>query len=135
MFGCAEVYNDAIVFGNAQIFEDAEILESAKIYDNVMISGDVKVFGDAQIFRDVEVSGYAEISGDAQATKKVITFIDIFCYDITITDNHIKIGCQQHLKSEWENFTDKEIIEMDGKMALKFWRLFKPFAESMGLFD
>ena len=94
-----------------------------------MVYNNAKIYGNAQIYGD------AVISGDTIVTKKVITFGNAFCYDITITDNHIKIGCQQHLKSEWLKFTDEEIIEMDGKLALKFWRLFKPFAESMRLFD
>ena len=94
-----------------------------------MVYNNAKVYGDAQIY------GEAVISGDTIVTKKVITFGNAFCYDITVTDKHIQIGCQQHLKSKWENFTDKEIIEMDGEKALNFWRLFKPLAINMVLFD
>ena len=81
------------------------------------------------------VYGNAEVYGDAKATTVVKTFENAFYYDITVTDKHIKIGCQQHLKSEWVDFTDEEIIGMDGKKALKFWRIFKPLAEQLGLFE
>ena len=73
--------------------------------------------------------------GKSKATKEVITFGNIFDYNITITDNHIRIECQQYLKSRWLEFTNKEILEMGGKRALKFWRLFKPFAINMGFFN
>ena len=37
-----------------------------------------------------------------------------------ITTNHIRIGCQSHTLSEWENFTDEEISEMHPG-ALEYW--------------
>ena len=35
------------------------------------------------------------------------------------------IGCQQHTIEEWRNFSDSEILEMDGRKALKFWKAWK----------
>ena len=93
------------------------------IHENAKVTGNAKVYGNAYVL------------GNTQATKEVITFGNIFDYDITITDNHIKIGCQQYLKSRWLEFTNKEILEMGGKRALKFWGLFKPFAINMGFFN
>ena len=37
-----------------------------------------------------------------------------------ITTNHIRIGCQSHTLSEWENFTDEEISSMHTD-ALEYW--------------
>ena len=37
-----------------------------------------------------------------------------------ITTNHIRIGCQSHTLSEWENFTDEEISSMHAR-ALEYW--------------
>ena len=37
-----------------------------------------------------------------------------------ITTNHIRIGCQSHTLSEWENFTDEEISSMHAG-ALEYW--------------
>ena len=90
---------------------------------------------DCWVFDNAEVCGDAKVWGDAKATQMAKTFGNAFCYAITVTDKHIKIGCQQHLKSEWLNFQEGEIIEMDGKRALKFWRIFKPLAEQLGLFE
>ena len=98
------------------------------------VYGDAKVYGNAEVYGDAKVYGNAEVYGDAEATTVVKTFGNAFYYDITVTDKHIKIGCQQHLKSEWINFQEGEIIEMDRKKALKFWEIFKPLAEQLGLF-
>lgn len=108
---------DCWVCGNARVFGDAEVYGNAEVY------GDAEVYEDAKVFEDAEV------------TTTVKTFGNAFIYKITVTDKHIKIGCQQHLKSEWKDFEDRKIIEMDGKKALEFWRMFKPVLESLGLFE
>ena len=90
---------------------------------------------DCWVFVNAEVYGDAEVCGDAEVTQIVKTFGNAFCYAITVTDKHIEIGCQQRLKSEWLDFQEGEIIEMDRKRALKFWRIFKPLAEQLGLFE
>ncbi|WP_439461804.1 pentapeptide repeat-containing protein [Serratia quinivorans] len=39
---------------------------------------------------------------------------------------YVRAGCQNHTVEEWRNFTKREIAEMDGKKALKFYpRLLK----------
>jgi hypothetical protein len=47
-------------------------------------------------------------------------------YNITILPESIKIGCQMHTKKEWWNFTDREILVMDGKNGLLWWKKWKP---------
>jgi len=42
-------------------------------------------------------------------------------WPVTITEHHIKIGCQLHRTSDWDSFSDDEISEMDSH-ALDFWR-------------
>ena len=121
--------NKAWVSGNAVIYGNAIIEGHAAVFGNAAISGN------ARVEDGVRVSGEAVLAGNALATKKVITFGNAFCYKITVSDKHIRIGCKQFLKSEWENFTDDEITKMDGEKALKFCRLFKPLAEQMNLFD
>ena len=37
-----------------------------------------------------------------------------------ITTNHIRIGCQSHTLSNWENFTDADILDMHPR-ALEYW--------------
>ena len=145
------VSDNAIIFGTAQISDNAVISGNARVgkawvFDNAVISGNARVnkawvhgnawiSGNARVEDGVRVSGEAVLAGNALATKKVITFGNAFCYKITVSDKHIRIGCKQFLKSEWKNFTDDEITKMDGEKALKFCRLFKPLAEQMNLFD
>ena len=43
-------------------------------------------------------------------------------YFVLITKEQIKIGCELHKATEWQEFDDKRIIEMDGKEALKWWK-------------
>lgn len=39
---------------------------------------------------------------------------------------YVRAGCQNHTAEQWRNFTKREIAEMDGKKALKFYpRLLK----------
>ena len=105
------------------------------VYGDARVFGDAVVYGNARVFGDAGVFGNARVFGDAVVTTTVKTFGNAFIYRITVTDKHIKIGCQQHLKNEWKAFEDREIIKIDGKKALEFWRMFKPVLESLGLFE
>jgi hypothetical protein len=57
--------------------------------------------------------------------KNTIITIQNLEYSIMIFSGYIKIGCQQHKMESWENFTDEEIIKMDSKKAIKFWKEWK----------
>ena len=131
----AKVTGNALVSGDARVTGNAEIYENAKVYGNALVTGNAEVSGNAKVYGNAQIIDNSKVTGNAKATKEVITFGNIFDYDITITDNHIKIGCQQYLKSRWLEFTNKEILEMGGKRALKFWGLFKPFAINRGFFN
>ena len=48
-------------------------------------------------------------------------FITGLIWDVTITDFHMKIGCQIHTVEAWCNFSDDEISRMESR-ALKFWK-------------
>ena len=45
-------------------------------------------------------------------------------WNVFITTNHIRIGCQSHSLQEWKNFSDEEIFGMH-ENALEFWKLNK----------
>ena len=53
--------------------------------------------------------------------------IQIFnlAWSVSIYDQHMQIGCEFHSLHEWENFTDREIIAMDGRTAAEFWKTHK----------
>lgn len=67
-------------------------------------------------------SGNAWVYGNAVVSPIVIAGLR---YPVTITDQHMKIGCEFHPIGEWGGFDDRRILEMDGKAALTFWRSYK----------
>ena len=119
-------------FGDVKVGDKGGFLEKE---ENLSHDNDCWVYDEAQVYGEAQVYDEARVYGEARVTTVVKTFGNGFDYRITVTDKHIKIGCQQHLKSEWYNFQEGEIMEMDGKRALKFWRIFKPLAEQLGLFE
>jgi NDP-sugar pyrophosphorylase family protein len=114
VFGTASVYGNAWVSGNANISGNAKVSGNAFVYDNARVFGHVNIFGDARVYDN------AEISGNVNVTKNPVV-ISGLKYPVTITDNHMQIGCKIHTFEDWNNFTDKDIIAMDGREALNFW--------------
>jgi hypothetical protein len=81
-------------------------------------SGDAWVSGNARVYGDARVSGNAWVYGSP------INIIGL-TYNITIYCQFIQIGCELHTFEAWSKFTNKEILAMDGKGALKFWNSHK----------
>jgi hypothetical protein len=83
------------------------------------------------------VSGNAEVYGDAWVSgDKIQQPVD--CrnivnekYNITILPDSLQIGCQYHTKKEWWGFSDREIIAMDGKGGLEWWKKWKPILQAI----
>jgi len=69
-------------------------------------------------------SGRIKISTNKSFTKKPI-FLDGLEYSVIIGDGNIYIGCQGKTIEEWKKASDKEIMKMDGKKSLSFWRKYK----------
>jgi hypothetical protein len=42
-------------------------------------------------------------------------------YPVTITDTHLRAGCQNHTFAEWRALSGKEVAAMDGKKATEFY--------------
>jgi len=136
------VSGNAIIRGNAQIRGTGEIKGNARIGGNVQITGWPVIKGNARIEGHAKIGGSAIISnyvgGYSIVTHGEVIespskyFGSAFDYEITITDNHIQIGREVHTKKEWANFTDKQILKMDGTRALTFWKMFKPLLIAMG---
>jgi len=75
---------------------------------------------------DLRVAKYKD-----EELKKAPIQISNIGYYVMIIGSYIKIGCEEHKQSEWWKFTDKEIIVMDGKKALEWWKLWKPILKKM----
>ena len=131
--GDAEVYGNAKVYGNAQVYGDAWVSGDARVCGNARVFGNAKVYGDVLVYGDTNVSGNAEVYGDTIEKENDLINItsNAGSYNITITPNHIKIGCQYHSKTAWFKFTDNEIVKMDGEKAVMWWKTWKPILKSI----
>ena len=118
VFGNAEVFGNARVFGKARVSGDARVSGYARVSGDAEVSGNAWVSGDAEVFGNAMVFGNAEVSGNAEKMPITITGLS---YLVTITDSHIKIGCEFHSTKEWEGFSDSLIKSMDGERAIEFW--------------
>jgi hypothetical protein len=103
------------VYGNAKVYGDAEVYGNAKVY------GDAEVYGGAEVYGNAKVYGGAEVLGECSKTP---VFIAGLAWRITVIDNHIKIGCQYRLITEWEKLDDDAIAEMSDS-AISFWKKYK----------
>ena len=56
--------------------------------------------------------------------KKSPVLIENLNWSVTITDVHMKIGCQLHTIEDWRSFSDEEIDRMSPQ-ALDFWQKHK----------
>ena len=102
------------------------------LYGNAWVCGNAKVYGNARVCGNAKVCGDAWVYGDKlEKRKDIYNITSNEQYNITILPNSIKIGCQYHTKEEWFNYTDKEIIAMDGKKALEWWRVWKPILKAI----
>ena len=145
VYGNALVSGNAWVYGNAQVHGNAQVRGNTWVCGNALVYGNARVHGNAQVRGDASVNGDAQVCGDAQVyanaqvrgdeIEKENDLINITSnsgsYNITITPKHIKIGCQYHSKTEWFNFTDNEIMKMDGEKAVEWWRTWKPILKQI----
>lgn len=90
----AKVSDDARVYGDAWVSDYAWVSGKARVYDDARVYGDAWVYNDAKVSGNAKVPDEARVSGNAQATTRVIN-INFLSYNVTLTDNHIQIGCKQ----------------------------------------
>ena len=116
--GNARVAGDAWVFGDARVSGDAQVSGNARVFGNACVSGDARVFGNARVSGNAWVSGNAQVSGDARVSPISISGL---AYPVTITDNHLRAGCQIHTFACWRTMTPEQISAMDGQKATDFY--------------
>lgn len=103
--------------GDCWVYYNARVFDNAKVYGNAEVFGNAEVCDNTKVYGSSRVNGYAEVL--CECSKTPINIIGLR-WLVTITDNHITIGCQTHTKEQWSNFTDDEIMSMD-ENALEFW--------------
>ena len=138
VYGQSRLYDIAQVSGNSQLFGDASVYDNACVGGDAHVCGNSRVFGSATVcdrslvFGEAEVSdkgyvlGRSVVGGDEIKSLSDLRNIAGGDYNITILPRLIQIGCQRHTKEEWWRFTDKEILDMDGRDGLKWWKKWKP---------
>jgi hypothetical protein len=95
------------------------------------VGGSLDIGADAQLPVLTSVGGYLYIRADAQLPVLTsVGGVDItmppvwVCgleYTVTILDLTMRIGCQEHSLSDWAGFDNRQIAEMDGQKAVRFW--------------
>ena len=116
-----EIFNtsgELILKTNLESLSDAN-LRGANLRDAYLRGADLS---DADLsYADLS---YADLRGadlryaNLRGADLIVLQMDL--WTAYITTNHIRIGCQSHILSEWENFTDEEISEMHPG-ALEYW--------------
>jgi predicted acyltransferase (DUF342 family) len=113
VYGNAWVSGDAVVYGNAwvhgksRVSGDAWVRGDAEVFEDARVSGHAKVYGNAQVYGNALVGAYAQISGHAKVygddivTGRVINIVGLPQSAITVTDNHVNIGCLQYTLRHW----------------------------------
>jgi len=96
------------------------VYDNARVFDNARVYGNARVLGTVEVFDNACVFGNAEVFDNAEVSKTPICLSGLQWY-ITITENHMFIGCQGHTHAEWASFDDDTIKRMDVRHALKFW--------------
>ena len=122
VFDNAKVSDNAWISDNAWVFDNAWILDNARVSDDAWVFDNARVYGNARVSDNAQVYGNAMVCGDTSKSPINITGLE---YSITITDRHIKIGCEFHSIEQWEKFTESEIKSMDGHKANKFWNNYR----------
>ena len=62
--------------------------------------------------------------------QKQPIFIAGLSWPITITDNHMTIGCQHHKLARWWKFSERQIAAMDS-YATAFWKEHKEMLQAL----
>ena len=72
-------------------------------------------------YADLTEADLTEAYGD----NNIVITMQTPPYHTNLTKKFMQIGCRRYSYEEWWNFTDEEILNMDGKKALNFWRKYK----------
>jgi len=125
------IIGDGVKIGN-----EARIGDWARIGDGTIIGDGARIGNWARIGDGAEIGNEARIGDWARIGSDNKTLYPVYIaplpngpkdYYITITKTTLTIGCEMHSLSDWWDFDDKRIMEMDGKKALKYWREYKDF--------
>jgi len=70
---------------------------------------------------------YSDLRYACSGNNKEVKTLQLGKYYTCIWRDQISVGCQTHSSNEWAAFTDRDILEMDGKDGLAWWKQWKEF--------
>ena len=114
VYGNAWVYGDALVYGDAQVSGDAQVYGNAWVSGDARVSGDAWVYGNAWVSGDARVYGNAWVSGNAQikSLSGILVIQIVQAYHVTVTVNHVQVGCTLLTKKEALSISKNKAIRM-----------------------
>ena len=131
----ASIGEGARIGARARIGEGASIGEWARIGEWASIGEGARIGARASIGEGARIGARASIGEGARIGEGDDCGRPIYIaplpfgppeYYITATQKNLAIGCKLHPLDWWMAASDKEIIALDGKKALEYWRRAKP---------
>lgn len=102
-----------------------KVLKEHKVWLTSMRESGSKAYLSGSDLRDADLRG-ADLRGaylpDEDLLPEQTFIITGHAYHLQITNGeYVKAGCQNHTAEQWRKFSKREIAEMDGRKALKFY--------------
>jgi carbonic anhydrase/acetyltransferase-like protein (isoleucine patch superfamily) len=121
--GNARVSDNAWVSGNARVSGNAGISGNARVSDNAWVSDNARVYGNARVYYNAWVSGNARVSDNAWVSGNATCSTTPLCisgleYFVTVTDKHIRIGCQQWALEDMHRIPEQKKLTKEQKAQL-----------------
>ena len=122
--------------GGGWVADTAFASESVYVGPNAQVFGNARVFGDAQVSENARVYENAQVYGNARISKTPVVLLG-FPHIVTITDNRVIVGCENHPPSVWCE-RGAAIIKADGhttQQARQWSAIINKLAEAHGCVD
>jgi len=107
------------------IYDNSRVCNGSRVYNNSRVCNGSYVDNNSCVYNSIVYNSSVENSFMYESIATINTMsISGQIWDITFTDDKIKIGCQNHTHEEWQSFTDDEISKMHND-ALSWWNKWK----------
>jgi len=113
------------VDNNSQVCNNSQVYNNSTVYNSQVNNS--RVCNNSTVYNS-QVNNSRVYNGEA--TINTVS-IETELYHVTISDRHIRIGCQNHTIENWLEFSERNILEMDGKKALVWWQRWKPILKQI----
>ena len=114
---------DYIVSGGA--IETGEFVKAGIYIDaNYVIYARGAIVADMIRAGDISCCGYVNAQSVCICGHTGRNFANLngLCYPVSRWGDMIRIGCKTYRVEEWRSFSDRQILELDGRRGLAFWK-------------